>query len=375
MRVILLSSHTPSFFWYRVDLMLEMRAHGAEVYAAGQMPEEDWKAKFEELGVKYRQIEVSRNGLNPFMDFETLKSIRKLLKEISPDKVFVFQAKMISYGSMAAESLGIKEIYTLIAGVGSVFLGKTLKEKMVMYTMSYLYKQAFRRSKKIFLQNNDDKDLLIDKGLLKDDKIVMIHGSGVNLDIFSVSELPDKPTFLYIGRLVKDKGVGEYLKACQMIKTEYNKKVRCLLVGPYDTNPTALKPKELQTFIDEGVIEYFGEQTDVRPFIRQCSVFVLPSYREGTPKTVLEAMSMGRAIITSNAPGCKETVINGVNGYLTEVKNTKDVAEKMKELIEHPNLVTTMGLKSREMAVDKFDVRKVNHIILETMGIIKEEKD
>jgi len=217
--------------------------------------------------------------------------------------------------------------------------------------------------------------LLIDKGLLKDDKIVMIHGSGVNLDNFSVSELPNNPTFLYIGRLVKDKGVGEYLKACQMIKSEYKKKVRCLLVGPYDTNPTALKPNELQTFIDDGVIEYFGEQTDVRPFIKQCSVFVLPSYREGTPKTVLEAMSMGRAIITSNAPGCKETVINGVNGYLTEVKNAMDVAEKMKELIEHPNLVTTMGLKSREMAVDKFDVRKVNHIILETMGIIKEEKD
>ena len=375
MRVILLSSHTPSFFWYRVDLMLEMRAHGAEVFAAGQMPEEDWNTKFEELGVVYRQIEVSRNGLNPFKDFETLKSIRNLLMEIKPDKVFLFQAKTVSYGSMAAASLGIKEIYTLIAGVGSVFLGKTLKEKMVMYTMSYLYKQAFRRSKKVFLQNNDDKNLLINKGLLKDDKIVMIQGSGVNLDNFSLTVLPEKPTFLYIGRLVKDKGVGEYLKACQIIKSEYNKKVRCLLVGPYDTNPTALKPNELQTFINDGVIEYFGEQTDVRPFIRQCSVFVLPSYREGTPKTVLEAMSMGRAIITSNAPGCKETVIHGVNGYLTEVKNTKDVAEKMKELIEHPNLVTTMGLKSREMAVDKFDVRKVNHIILETMGIIKEEKD
>ena len=235
--------------------------------------------------------------------------------------------------------------------------------------MSALYKQAFKRSKNVFFQNNDDKQTMLDQGLLKEDKIVMIHGSGVNVEKFTPTELPSKPTFLYIGRLIRDKGVGEYLEACQMIKAEYGDKVRCLLVGPYDSNPSALKPEELQPLVDKGVVEYFGEQRDVRPFIAQCSIYVLPSYHEGTPKTVLESMAMGRAIITSNAPGCKETVVDGVNGYLTEVKNAKDVAKKMRSLIEHPELVVNMGAKSREMACDVFDVKKVNDTILRTMGI------
>lgn len=369
MRALLLSSHTPSLFWFRVDLMKEMQAEGYEVFAAAQMPESDWSDRFKEIGVNYRQIKVSRNGLNPMGDLATLKDIKRLLREVKPDKIFVFQAKTVAYGCRAAASLGITEVYTLIAGLGSVYLGHGLKNKIVKFVMSALYKQAFKRSKNVFFQNNDDKQTMLDEGLLKEDKIVMIHGSGVNVEKFVPTELPSKPTFLYIGRLIRDKGVGEYLEACQMIKAEYGDKVRCLLVGPYDSNPSALKPEELQPLVDKGIIEYFGEQKDVRPYIDLCSIYVLPSYHEGTPKTVLESMAKGRAIITSNAPGCKETVVDRVNGYLTEVKNAKDVAEKMKALIEHPEKVASMGMKSREMAVDVFDVKKVNDTILRTMGM------
>lgn len=371
MRALLLSSHTPSLFWFRVDMMKEMKAEGYEVYAAGQMPETEWAERFNELGVTYRQIKVSRNGLNPMGDLATLKDIKRLLKEIRPDKIFVFQAKTVAYGCMAAASLGITEVYTLIAGLGSVYLGHGLKNRVVKFVMSALYKQAFRKSKKVFFQNNDDKQTMLDEGLLKEDKIVMIHGSGVNVEKFTPAELPDVPTFLYIGRLIRDKGVGEYLEACKIIKAEYGDKVRCLLVGPYDSNPSALKPEELQPLVDSGIIEYFGEQRDVRPYISQCSIYVLPSYHEGTPKTVLESMAMGRAIITTDAPGCKETVVDGVNGYLTEVKNEANVAEKMRQLIEHPETVAAMGKKSREMACDIFDVKKVNDTILRTMGIRK----
>ena len=349
--------------------MKEMQAEGYEVFAAAQMPESDWAERFAEIGVNYRQIRVSRNGLNPIGDLETLNDIKRLLKEIKPDKIFVFQAKTVAYGCRAAASLGITEVYTLIAGLGSVYLGHGLKNKLVKFVMSALYKQAFKRSKVVFFQNSDDKQTMLDQGLLKEDKIVMIHGSGVNVENFVPTELPAKPTFLYIGRLIRDKGVGEYLEACQIIKAEYGDKVRCLLVGPYDSNPSALKPEELQPLVDNGIVEYFGEQKDVRPFIDQCSIYVLPSYHEGTPKTVLESMAMGRAIITSNAPGCKETVIDGVNGYLTEVKNVADVADKMKVLIDHRDRVASMGAKSRKIAVDIFDVKKVNDTILRTMGM------
>ena len=147
--------------------------------------------------------------------------------------------------------------------------------------------------------------------------------------------------------------------------------MRCLLVGPYDSNPSALKPEELQPLVDQGIIEYFGEQTDVRPFISQCSIYVLPSYHEGTPKTVIEAMAMGRAIITTDVPGCRETVVDGRNGYLVEVKNVDAIVDKMVFLVKHPELVEKMGQESREMACEIFDVRKVNDTILRTMGIRK----
>jgi len=370
MKALLLSSHTPSLFWFRVDLMKAMQAAGYEVYSAAQMPEAEWAAKFKELGVTYKQINVARNGLNPMGDLATLKDIKRLLKEIQPDKIFAFQAKTISYGAMAAKDLGITEFYPMVAGLGSIFRGEGLKNKLVRTVMSILYKQAFKKSKKVFFQNNDDKKVLVDAGLLLESQIVMIHGSGVNLDKFAVAPMPEKPTFLYIGRLIKDKGVGEYLEACQKIKALYHDRVRCLLVGPFDSNPSALKPEELQPLIDGGVLEYFGEQSDVRPYIEQTSIYVLPSYHEGTPKTVLENMAMGRAIITTDAPGCRETVINGENGYLVEVKNADAVVAQMQYLVEHPEVVEKMGKKSREMASNIFDVNKVNHTILSTMGML-----
>lgn len=369
MKVLVLSSHTPSLLWFRLDLMKEMQDEGCEVYAAGQMSEEKWAESFANFGVIYRQIRISRNGLNPFDDLLSYIDIRKLLCDIKPNKIFVFQAKTVAYGCRAAADLGITEVYTLLAGLGSVYLGHGLKNSIVKLIMSNLYRQAFKRSKKVFFQNNDDKQTMLNEGLLTDDKIVMIHGSGVNVEKFNPVDLPEIPTFLYIGRLIRDKGVGEYLDACVKIKGLYGDRVRCLLVGPYDSNPSALKPEDLEPLVDNRVIEYFGEQRDVRPFIGQCSIYVLPSYHEGTPKTVLESMAMGRAIITTNAPGCKETVKDGINGYLVETRNSEVVFEKMKILIEHPEIVQSMGLKSREFACEIFDVRKVNDTILRTMGI------
>ena len=349
--------------------MQEMQQEGCDVFAAGQMSEADWQERFASIGVTYRQIRVSRNGLNPLDDIQTYFSIRRLLNEIRPDKIFVFQAKTIAYGCRAAASLGITEVYTLLAGVGSIYLDHGFRGKVIEMLLSFLYKKAFTRSKKVFFQNNDDKRIMIGKRLIDEDKIIMIPGSGVNIERFSPTKLPSIPTFLYIGRLIRDKGIGEYIRACKLIKDEYGKKVRCLLVGPFDSNPTSLKPKDLKPLVDQGIIEYFGEQTDVRPYIEECSIFMLPSYHEGTPKTILESMAMGRAIITSNAPGCVETVIDGVNGFLTEVRNVDDLVIKMKKLIENPELVKRMGNMSRKIACGSFDVRLVNDIILRSMCI------
>lgn len=369
MKVVVLSSHTSSLFWFRMDMMREFIKHGCTVIAVGPEPESDWKSEFETYGIQYKNIFVERNGINPLSDVKTYLALRQFLKTEKPDKVFTYQAKTIVYGSLAARANGIVEIYPLIAGLGSIFRGVGLKNNLIKAIMKYQYRLACNVSKKVFFQNDDDISEFLDNGLIKQEKVKKINGSGVNLEKFKPQALPETPAFLFIGRLIKDKGIKEYLEACKKIKEEYPD-VGCFLVGPYDTNPSAIKPKELKPYIDNGIIEYFGEQSDVRPYINKCSTFVLPSYHEGTPKTVLEAMAMGRSIITNDAPGCRETVIDGYNGYLVTIKDVDGLVNKMKILIENQELSKTMAENSLKLAKDKFDVNLVNKSIMETMGII-----
>lgn len=369
MKIAVLSSHTPSLFWFRMDMMTEFNNKGHTVIALGADPEAAWKDKFRENNIDYRQLHVERNGVNPFKDLNTFVELCKFMKKEKPDKIFTYQAKTVVYGSVAAKIRGITEVYPLIAGLGSVFRGTGYKNKIVKTIMKVEYWIACRCSKKVFFQNNDDKNEFIHNGLIKEDKTVIINGSGVNLEKFQPTAIPVEPAFLLIGRLIRDKGVNEYLEACKAVKEKYPN-VRCLLVGPYDSNPSALKPEELKPFIDNEIVEYFGEQSDVRPFIAQCSTFVLPSYHEGTPKTVLEAMAMGRSIITTNAPGCRETVTDGVNGYLVGVKDIQGIVDRMKYLICNPNTSKEMGAASLRIATEKYDVKIVNKAILQTMSLI-----
>lgn len=367
-RVGVLASHTPSFFWFRMDMMKQFQECGYEVFALGDQDESEWKDKFAEQGVTYKQIKVERNGVNPVHDLTTLRSIKNVLAEINPEKLFTVQAKTIIYGGIAANMLGIREVYPLVAGMGSMFLKDDIKTKLIRQIMIVEYKIAMRNSPTVFFQNYDDEKIFKDNRIVTKQNVVLIPGSGVNCQKFTVTEMPETFGFLCISRLIRDKGVYEYLEACKKIKEKYPE-TRCLLVGPYDTNPSALKPEELKPFIDEGIIEYFGEQEDVRPYLNQCTVFVLPSYREGTPKANLEAMASGRAIITTDAPGCRETVVDGENGYLVPVKDVDCIVEKMEYLINNPDVAVSMGLKGRTKAESIFDVEIVNQKICDAMGL------
>lgn len=369
MKIAVLSSHTFSLFWFRMDMMIAFIKQGHEVIAVGPEPEVNWKNKFEENGIRYKQIFVERNGINPFKDLRTYKELHNFMKKEKPDKVFAYQAKTVVYGSIAAKMNGITEVYSLIAGLGSVLRGEGLKNKIIKTVMKIEYRAACRASKKVLFQNNDDKNEFLNNGLIQENKTVIINGSGVNLEKFKPEPLPERPAFLFIGRLIKDKGVMEYLQACKRIKDEYPE-VRCLLVGPYDSNPSALKPNELQPFIERGIVEFFGEQIDVRPYLKQCSTYVLPSYHEGTPKTVLEAMAIGRSIITSDAPGCRETVTDGYNGFLVPIKDIDALVNKMKILVSDSSLNKLMAERSLKLAREKYDVNIVNRSIMQIMGLV-----
>lgn len=371
MKVAVLSSFTTSLFWFRIDMMKSFLAAGYDVLAVGDAPEEEWAERFQELGIRYRQVPVQRNGTNPLYDVKTLFALRRLLAEEKPDKIFTYQAKTVIYGGIAAWMCGIREVYPLIAGVGSVFYGDSPKKKFVRSIMVAEYRLGLKNSKKIFFQNHDDLSVFTSYKILPQEKTVILNGSGVNIEKFTPSPLPEEKSFLCISRLIRDKGVGEYLDAAREIHRRHPE-VHCVLVGPYDTNPSAISPEELQPYLGDGSIEYVGKQEDVQPFIHRCTAFVLPSYHEGIPKTVLEAMACGRPVITTDAPGCRETVTDGLNGYLVPVCDVPAIVDAMELILANPAITERMAKEARRIAEERYAVDKVNAIIRSTMQI--EEK-
>lgn len=371
MKILVLSVHTPSLFWFRMNMMQTFLENGHSVVAVGSEPEDAWAEKFEAKGIEYRQIPVSRNGMNPLEDLKTQRAMEMLFREIHPDKIFAYQAKAIVYGAVAAKKCGISEFYALVAGLGSIFRGSGIKNSLVRSVLTVQYKIACNFSRAVLFQNEDDRSEFVNRGIVNREKTRIIHGSGVDIHHFAEMPLPQSPGFLFVGRLIKDKGVREYLKACRIVKRECPDAL-CMLVGPFDSNPSALSAEELDEFTKDGTVAYYGEQQDVRPYLEKTSVYVLPSYHEGTPKSVLEAMAAGRAVVTTDAPGCRETVTNGVNGFLVEPKNANAVAEAMLRLANDPALCRTFGKNSRKIAVEKYDVDKVNASIMEIMSIKRE---
>lgn len=366
-KIMVITPHTPSLMWFRIDMMIDFRNRGYEVTAVGQESAEKWKEKFEQYGIHYQNIPIVRNGLNPFRDIHTIKALKKLFCEVKPQKVFLYQAKAVVYGSIAAKNNPDIEIYSLISGLGSVFRGTSLKSRFLKYILKCEYFYALKKNTAVMFHNPDDMRQFQLWKIVSGSICKLVHGSGVNMNKFQYSELPDvSASFLMVARIIRDKGVIEYLEACRTIKQKYPF-IECMLVGSFDSNPSALKKEELEPYLP--YIKYYGEQADVVPFIQKCTTFVLPSYHEGLPKSVLEAMSMGRAIITTNAPGCRETVVEGENGFLIPIKNATRLAERMEYIVLHPEQQQKMGEKSREIIEEKYDVKKVNEEIAQIMHL------
>ncbi len=257
----------------------------------------------------------------------------------------------------------------MITGLGYSFNNNSMKVMIVNRIVRVLFKIALSFNRIVFFQNSDDMALFIDHNLLKsNEQAFIINGSGVDLDHYKYCPLPKVCSFLLIARLIKDKGIVEYVEAARLVKKKYPN-TKFYLAGWIDSNPSMIKQSTLTNWVEEDIIEYLGMLSDVRPAIANCSIYVLPSYREGTPRTVLEAMAMGRAIITTNAPGCKETVIDGENGYLVPVRSIEQLAARMNELIENDELVKNMSRTSFEIATEKYDVHKVNNLILEQINL------
>ncbi|EMP55936.1 glycosyl transferase family protein [Marinobacter santoriniensis NKSG1] len=369
---LLIASFPDSLIRFRGALLRALVARNLNVHVAapGLSGAQDVCEELEAIGVVPHEIRLNRTGMNPISDIGAVFDLWRLVRAIRPDYVLGYTIKPVIYGSMAAWLAGVPNRFALITGLGYAFTGEASgRRRLVRKLVQGLYRFGLSKACKVFFQNPDDEALFMEMDLMPANiSSCVVNGSGVNIAEYSLAPLPDKPSFLLIARLLGDKGVREYAQAASLVKVKYPE-VSFRLVGWIDGNPDAIGQSELDEWVSSGVIEFLGKLSDVRPAIADSTVYVLPSYREGTPRTVLEAMAMGRPIITTDAPGCRETVQNGYNGFLVPVQGVDALADAMVQFLDSPDLVTIMGRRSRKVAEWKYDVQLVNELMLVEMGI------
>lgn len=370
MRVLLIASYSESVLNFRGQLIRALSAAGCEVHVAVPLTDEERSAMraLPSERVELHNIPLSRNGTNPLADAGLIIALRGLLRSLRPQMVLPYTIKPVIYGTIAAWTMGVPRRFALVTGLGYAFIGS--RNGLTIQVARLLYRVALGRAHKVFFQNPDDERLFRELDILSSRiPSVVVNGSGVDTAAYKEAPLPpDGQIFLMIGRLLGDKGVREYAKAARCVKV-LRPEARFKLVGWIDSNPDAITQSEMDAWMADGTLEFLGKLDDVRPAIAAATVYVLPSYREGTPRTVLEAMAMGRPIITTDAPGCRETVVDGDNGFLVPVQSVDALVDAMLKFIEDPALAPRMGRRSRQIAEDKYDVHKVNAVMLREMGI------
>ncbi|PMM56245.1 glycosyltransferase family 4 protein [Vibrio lentus] len=372
MKISVIGALPSSLYNFRGQLLVSIARLNLDVSALATNARDDEARIIESLGVDYIDYPVCRSGLNPIQDSRTLIRLFKIFKEQQPTIVFAYTIKPIVWGGIAARLAKVPEYYAMVTGLGYAFQKSSFAKKVLSYLVKVLYRIALKKSNGVIFQNLDNMQVFVNEGIVPQEKCFLVNGSGVDLSHYQVSPLVPKPHFLLIARLLGDKGIREYAKAAEIVKQQYPEAV-FELVGPEDPSPDGIKLEEVNEWVSSSAIEYSGSTADVRPFIENCSIYVLPSYHEGMPRTVLEAMAMGRPILTTDVPGCRETVVNGENGWLVEKANVEQLAERMIWFIENQEQWSVMGEKSHTMANEKFDVHKVNAEILKIMGLSDEK--
>lgn len=372
MKIVVIASLAYSLVNFRGALIADMVEAGADVVACAPEDDPEVTAALGRMGVGYRQIPMQRADRNPLGDLRTLFGLARMLREERPDAVLAYTQKPIIYGGIAARLVSRARFFAMVSGLGYVFTddGETVRP-FLRQIVSILYRAAVRRAAAVIVFNNDDRAEMRKHGILRDDHpVVQVPGSGIDTIRFAAQPVPaGPPVFLMIARLLRDKGLLEFVTAARALKLRYPD-AKFQLLGPVDPNPTGIGAAVIDAWAAEGIVDYLGETRDVRPYLNASSVFVLPSYyREGLPRTILEALATGRAVITTDAPGCRETIEPGRNGFLVPVRDASALGQAMEQFLLDATLAASMGAVSREIAVTRFDVGIVNAILLATLGV------
>lgn len=361
---------------FRGALVRDLVARGHRVVVStttpDEVPVEHVRDALAKLGAEVDFAPYARASLNPLGEWRARRHFQALFARLQPDGIFAANPKPVFHAIPAAAACGTPRRVAMITGLGYAFIGTSWKARFVRLAATRLYRRAMRDATTVFFQNKDDHAVFAQNELLREAQIVQFcAGSGVDLEHFAPAPLPPgPPVFTMVSRLLADKGVREFVEAARLVRAQ-RPEARFRLVGWIDANPSAIRRDELAQWVREGVVEYAGRVDDPRAELAAASVFVLPSYREGTPKSVLEALAVGRAIVTTDVPGCRETVdeTNGDsrNGLLVPPRDAHALAHACLELAANPARIAAMARASRQKAAH-FDVRRVNRAIIDALG-------
>lgn len=372
MRVLLIGSYGPSLLTFRGPLVAALVTAGHEVHVAAPDLASGVRQRLQELGAKVHDTPLDRQGTGLRADLNYFERLTTLYRTVKPDLVITYTIKPNIWGALAGKRTGTRTV-ALVTGLGIVFTdtGKTENVKLLVMKsiVRRLYRLASSYNWRLVFQNRDDLADFEAAGCLRDrSKVLMMNGSGIDLAQFPPAPIPKTPDFLMISRILGAKGVREYARAALLVK-QTHPQARFRLVGFFDNGPDTIPKAEMDEWVANG-LEYLGPADDVLPHLAACRAYVLPSYREGTPRSVLEAMATGRAILTSDAPGCRETVTDGVNGYLIAVRDVEMLALRMRQLIDDPDKAVAMGAESLRIAREKFDVNSVNERLMRDLDLL-----
>lgn len=371
--IALISSHAPSLDYFRGPLISALRDRGFRVLALAPNYDAPVRAAVEKWGGVPIDCAISRTGMNPLRDIFNAWKLSRQLRRLAPDVTLGYFIKPVIFGTLAAWWAGIPARFAMVEGLGFVFTSTSgtlpFKRRVLKRVVTELYRVAFSRARRVFFLNPDDISELVAARLLSVEKAFCLGGIGVDLGAWHVTPPITEPiTFLLVARLLREKGIAEYAAAARIVKKQYPR-ARFVLLGAVDDNPGAITTADVNGWVAEGLLEWHGHVA-VRPWLAQTSVYVLPSYREGVPVSTQEALAMGRPVITTDVPGCRETVIDGINGFLVPARDAEALARKMFVFLEQPELIPLMGRASRELAEERFDVHKINQRLI---GILSSE--
>lgn len=342
-----------NLYLFRLPIMIELVNRGYSVYAI--CPKGEKFHLFEKYGIKAISYDINRKSLNPFKEIKTIQNIYKVIKPLNLDILQNFTAKPNIYGSIVGSLSNIPMVINTITGLGSFFISKSIKSIIVRKILEQLYRFSNKKASYVIFQNNDDMQLFIEKKLVKKEKAILIKSSGIDTSFFKPSNIAVNKNIkvLMIARAIWHKGVKEYYEAAKILE---NKNIDFIYVGATDEENISCASKE---FLKTGNVTWLGQRDDIKEIIETCDIFILPSYREGIPRTLLEASSMGKPIITTNAVGCKEVVDDGYNGFLVPIKDSNTLAKKIEILANDSSLRKYMGENARKKALNEFDINIV----------------